>query len=140
MLFLCFLLVAAFPSGILGQTEWGFKSYTKYETGNMSLIITVPHGGSEEPTKQENGDKWPKRTHGCLESNECVWEHDCGTPDNKRCRARTLLASPQTCHEPQRTSAGRLGHFPIHTPSELLVTLQMASIPSQVGVIYIWKN
>ena len=101
MLFLCFLLVAAFPSGILGQTEWGFKSYTKYETGNMSLIITVPHGGSEEPTKQENGDKWLKRTHGCLESNECVWEHDCGTPDNKRCRARTLLASPQTSTNPK---------------------------------------
>ena len=72
MLFLCFLLVAAFLSGILGQTEWGFKSYTKYETGDMSLIITVPHGGRKEPTKQENGDKWPKRTHGCLESNECV--------------------------------------------------------------------
>lgn len=96
MLFLCFLLVSAFPSGILGQTEWGFKSYTKYETGDMSLIITVPHGGRREPTKQENGDKWPKRTHGCLESNECVWEHDCGTPDDKRCRAVTVSDSYTT--------------------------------------------
>lgn len=96
MLFLCFLFVAAFPSGILGQTEWGFKSYTKYETGDMSLIITVPHGGRREPTKQENGDKWPKRTHGCLESNECVWEHNCGTPDDKRCRAVTVSDSYTT--------------------------------------------
>lgn len=96
MLFLCFLLVSAFPSGILGQTEWGFKSYTKYETGDMSLILTVPHGGRREPTKQENGDKWPKRTHGCLESNECVWEHDCGTPDDKRCRAVTVSDSYTT--------------------------------------------
>lgn len=47
MLFLCFLLVAAFPSGILGQTEWGFKKYTKYETGSMNLIITVPHGAAK---------------------------------------------------------------------------------------------
>ena len=89
MLFLCFLLVAAFQSGILGQTEWGFKKYTKYETGSMNLIITVPHGGSKKPTKQENGDEWLDRTHGCFESSECVWEHGCINPDNKRCRAVT---------------------------------------------------
>ena len=51
-------------------------------------------GGNLQNKRMEiNG---PKERTGVLESNECVWEHDCGTPDDKRCRAVTVSDSYTT--------------------------------------------
>ena len=77
------------PHGIIGKTEWGFKMFSKYEPGNMSLIISSPHDGKINPLKQENGDPWPDRWPGCVGSDGCVWKHNCGKPDNETC---TLIA------------------------------------------------
>ena len=71
--------------GIIGKTEWGFKMFSKYEPGNMSLIISSPHDGKINPLKQENGDPWPDRWPGCVGSDGCVWKHNCGKPDNETC-------------------------------------------------------
>ena len=89
MLICCFFLFTTFPSGLLGGTKRGFKDYTEYEPGNMSLIITAPHGGELTPSKQENGDPWPDRTAGCLGSSGCIWKHSCGEVDAEKCPAIT---------------------------------------------------
>ena len=84
-----FALLSILPHGIIGKTEWGFKMFSKYEPGNMSLIISSPHDGKINPLKQENGDPWPDRWPGCVGSDGCVWKHNCGKPDNETC---TLIA------------------------------------------------
>ena len=70
--------------------EWGFKGYTKYERGDMDIIITAPHGGNMNPSTQANGDSWPNREeYGCQgNSDECNWTHGCGSIISD-CRART---------------------------------------------------
>ena len=89
MLIYCFFLFTTFPPGLLGGRKRGFKDYTEYEPGNMSLIITAPHGGELTPSKQENGDPWPDRTAGCLGSSGCIWKHSCGEVDAEKCPAIT---------------------------------------------------
>lgn len=69
---------------IFGVADWGFKQYIKYEPGEMNLIITVPHGGSLDPTTQSNGRRWPYRKNGCEGTNgECIWTHGCGLKSAK---------------------------------------------------------
>ena len=46
--------------------------------GNMSLILTAPHGGLESPSDI------PDRDYGCYRNGNCVWSHDCGTKDRTR--------------------------------------------------------
>ena len=79
------LLSILLPHGIIGKTEWGFKMFSKYEPGNMNLVISSPHDGKINPLKQENGDPWPDRWPGCVGSDGCVWKHNCGKPDNETC-------------------------------------------------------
>ena len=86
-----YLLVVgvSFPI-ILGAPKNGFNRYTTYEPGNLSIIITSPHGGSLDPSTQSNGDSWPDRTDGCEDLNgNCVWTHDCGKT-SITCKAMTL--------------------------------------------------
>jgi len=65
--------------GISGEIEWGFKRYTKYEPGDMAVIITAPHGGKLKPSTQSNGKSWPDRKNGCKgRYGECIWTHSCG--------------------------------------------------------------
>lgn len=35
---------------IPGQTYWGTRQYIEYQPGNLPLIISVPHGGYEQPS------------------------------------------------------------------------------------------
>lgn len=35
---------------IPGQTYWGTRQYIEYQAGNLPLIISVPHGGYEQPS------------------------------------------------------------------------------------------
>ena len=72
--------------GIIGKTEWGFKMFSKYEPGNMSVIVTSPHDGMVNPLKQENGHPWPDRRPGCLRSGRCIFKHGCGEADSKKCK------------------------------------------------------
>ena len=85
MLIYVAVLSILLPHGIFGKTEWGFKMFSKYEPGNMSVIIASPHDGKINPLKQENGDPWPDRGPGCVESDGCVWKHNCGKTDNETC-------------------------------------------------------
>ncbi|KAJ7339554.1 hypothetical protein OS493_005954 [Desmophyllum pertusum] len=86
------LCAGIFLPGIFGATtvEWGFNHYTKYEPGDINIIITAPHGGNLNPSTQANGDSWPnRRRRGCKIDGECVWTHSCGTTSSD-CAARTL--------------------------------------------------
>ena len=84
------LCAGIFLPGIFGATtvEWGFNHYTKYEPGDINIIITAPHGGNLNPSTQANGDSWPNRYRGCKIDGECVWTHSCGTTSSD-CAART---------------------------------------------------
>lgn len=78
------LLCGTFLPGIFGVAEWGFKNYTKYEPGDMNLILTVPHDGWLNPSRQSNGKEWPDRENGCEGSNgQCIWTHNCGATSEK---------------------------------------------------------
>lgn len=81
------LFCGLFLPGIFGLTEFGFKSYTRYEPGDMNLIITAPHGGGNRPTRQSNGETWPSRKYGC-EGSDGRCTHNC--PDTSTtCNVRT---------------------------------------------------
>lgn len=85
------LLCGIFLPGISGVTvESGFKGYTKYEHGDMNIIITAPHGGYMNPSTQDNLDNWPDRKeYGCKRADGiCVWAHGCGNASTD-CNART---------------------------------------------------
>lgn len=77
------LLCGIFLPGIQSTVteESGFKGYTKYEHGDMNIIITAPHGGYKRPSTQDNLNIWPDRArYGCKDAfGRCVWMHDCGT-------------------------------------------------------------
>ena len=66
--------------------EMGFKGYTKYEHGDMNIIITAPHGGFKRPSTQANLANWPDRANGCKDGT-CIWTHGCGVTSTD-CRAR----------------------------------------------------
>lgn len=84
------LLHGILISRIFGGTEWGFKNYTKYEPGDMSVILTAPHGGALRPSTQSNGDPWPDRKDGCKRGDgECIWTQTCGVT-SADCDAKTL--------------------------------------------------
>ena len=84
-LLLCGIFLPGIQSTVTVET--GFKDYTKYEHGNMNIIITAPHGGFKRPSTQENLDIWPDRANGCIKDGECVWTHDCGVTSSD-CRVR----------------------------------------------------
>ena len=78
------LLCGIFLPGIFGVTEWGFRNYTKYEPGDMNLILAVSHGGWLNPSRQSNGKEWPDRKNGCEGSDgQCIWTHTCGATSTK---------------------------------------------------------
>ena len=91
LIFSLLLSVFLLPASITGKTEWGWKKFSKYEPGNTSIIITCPHDGKLNPSKQDNGDPWPDRKPGCLGSDgRCIWKHNCGKTDCKKCAAVTI--------------------------------------------------
>ncbi|XP_018088669.1 uncharacterized protein LOC108700207 isoform X1 [Xenopus laevis] len=68
---------------------FGKNKYTEYQIGNMSLIITVPHGGSLQPSSI------PSRDSGCWDkaTSECYYTHSCppGTAkDSTKCSVSTV--------------------------------------------------
>ena len=88
----CLLLCGIFVPGIKSTVtvESGFKDYTKYERGDMNIIITAPHSGYKNPSTQDNLRNWPDRAkNGCKVGAECVWTHDCN-PKSTECDARTF--------------------------------------------------
>ena len=84
-------LVVFLPETFARITEWGFRRYTKYEPGNMSLILTAPHGGNLNPSRQSTGEMWPNRIdYGCKgKDGKCIWTHNCGIT-SKDCKTRKL--------------------------------------------------
>ena len=84
------LFCGIFVPSVLGQTRFGSHGYTKYERGDMNIIITASHGGRLTPLRQANGDDWPDRKNGCKDEFEnCIYTHSCSSA-NKDCPARTL--------------------------------------------------
>ncbi|KAM8952800.1 uncharacterized protein RCH25_043521 [Pelodytes ibericus] len=68
---------------------FGESKYTEYQVGNMSLILTVPHGGSLTPSSI------PARDAGCYDkvSKTCFYAHSCppGTvKDTASCKVSTV--------------------------------------------------
>ncbi|KAG8448503.1 hypothetical protein GDO86_015553 [Hymenochirus boettgeri] len=68
---------------------FGQNKFTEYQIGNMSLIITVPHGGSKQPSTI------PSRDCGCwdMSSSKCFFTHNCppGTiKDSINCKVSTV--------------------------------------------------
>ncbi|XP_053565255.1 uncharacterized protein LOC128655704 [Bombina bombina] len=68
---------------------FGQKKYTEYQVGNMNLIITVPHGGSIQPSEI------PSRDAGCWDkvTSTCIYTHSCpsGTAkDSVNCKVTTV--------------------------------------------------
>ena len=86
-LLLCGFIV--FLPETFGVTEWGFRRFIKYEPGNMSLILTAPHGGNLNPSLESTGEMWPYRIdYGCKGSGgKCIWTHNCGVTSTD-CKTR----------------------------------------------------
>ena len=52
----------------------------------MNLILTFPHDGWLNPSRQSNGKEWPDRENGCEgRDGECIWTHNCGTASTRCC-------------------------------------------------------
>ena len=62
-------------------------TYVECVPGDLNVIVSAPHGGYEEP------DTIRDRTAGCFVDGECVWDHDCGTPDEDECARYPTEAS-----------------------------------------------
>lgn len=60
------------------------KRYIKYVPGSLNVIITVSHGGDLRPSSI------PDREAGCFINGQCVYRHNCGTPDENMCGVSTL--------------------------------------------------
>ncbi|XP_069465108.1 uncharacterized protein [Ambystoma mexicanum] len=86
--FMCMLYVA--PRTVKSQDVFfGLKNYTEYRVGNMSMIISVPHGGAKLP------NEIPSRDAGCwnASTSTCLFLHNCpaGTEkDSKKCKVSTM--------------------------------------------------
>ncbi|XP_069090605.1 uncharacterized protein [Pleurodeles waltl] len=68
---------------------FGLNNYTEYIVGNMSMIITVPHGGDKLPSEI------PNRDAGCwnTDSYTCQFTHSCpagSQKDSVKCKVSTL--------------------------------------------------
>ncbi|XP_053328890.1 uncharacterized protein LOC128502946 [Spea bombifrons] len=68
---------------------FGQNKYTEYQVGNMSLILTVPHGGSLTPSTI------PARDAGCWDkvAKTCFYTHNCPTgavKDSTNCKVSTV--------------------------------------------------
>lgn len=66
----------------------GYNGYTEYQVGNMSLIISVPHGGTLNP------EDIPDRDAGCWDSKtlSCIFSHNCplgSIQDFRKCNVGT---------------------------------------------------
>lgn len=68
---------------------FGHNKYTEYQVGNISLILTVPHGGSLTPSSI------PSRDAGCYNevTKTCVYTHSCpsgAVKDSTNCKVTTV--------------------------------------------------
>ncbi|XP_063287722.1 uncharacterized protein LOC134572596 isoform X1 [Pelobates fuscus] len=68
---------------------FGQNKYIEYQVGNMSLILTVPHGGSITP------NTIPSRDAGCYDkvTKMCIYTHNCpsgSVKDSTNCKATTV--------------------------------------------------
>ncbi|XP_077142465.1 uncharacterized protein LOC143806213 isoform X1 [Ranitomeya variabilis] len=71
------------------EVIYGHEKFTEYHVGNMSLILTAPHGGSLNPSSI------PSRDAGCWEKTlgKCYYRHSCpsGTVrDNVNCKVKIM--------------------------------------------------
>ena len=67
------------------------QEYIEYIPGHSDsrIILSAPHGGSLKP------DDLPTRDFGCYVDEKCVWSHDCGTKDEKKCAAKVKQVKMQ---------------------------------------------
>ncbi|XP_063794402.1 uncharacterized protein LOC134949624 [Pseudophryne corroboree] len=73
MMWLSFLLCSWLIASDAQEVIFGQNKYTEYQVGNMSLILTVPHGGSLLPSSIPSRDAgcWDKATRKCSYTHSC---------------------------------------------------------------------
>ncbi|XP_072286326.1 uncharacterized protein [Pyxicephalus adspersus] len=89
MLWLVFPLMLLFNTSGAQEVIFGQNKYIEYQVGNLSLILTVPHGGSLAPSSI------PSRDAGCWEkaTGTCHYVHSCPTgttKDTTNCKVTTV--------------------------------------------------
>ncbi|KAM4695626.1 uncharacterized protein WCC33_014426 [Rhinophrynus dorsalis] len=118
-MWLVFLLSLLLDTNEAQNIIFGQNKYTEYQVGNMSLILTVPHGGSLQPSDI------PSRDAGCWDksSSVCFYTHTCppGTAkDSTNCKVSTvkdlytLETALNLAKEISRLTAGHYPHIIIN--------------------------
>lgn len=87
-LLLLLLVACQLYGGTTATVQFGRYNYTEYQAGNLSLILTVPHGGSLKPSAI------PDRAAGCWDptASVCLFQHTCPpglAADPNRCDVST---------------------------------------------------
>ncbi|CAJ0967959.1 unnamed protein product [Ranitomeya imitator] len=89
MLWTVFLLTLWLNKCNAQEVIYGTNKYIEYQVGNMSLILTAPHGGSLTPSSI------PSRDAGCYEkaTGKCYYMHSCpagAVTDSANCKVTTV--------------------------------------------------
>ena len=70
------------PDQSIDTSTFSAKKYIEYQPGKLNVIITIPHGGYLCPPSI------PQRDAGCFSNGKCVYAHDVGPKDEKKCPVR----------------------------------------------------
>lgn len=89
MLWTVFLLCLWINIGNAQEVIYGRNKYIEYHVGNMSLVLTAPHGGSLTPSSI------PSRDAGCWDktTRKCYYTHSCpsgAVKDSANCAVTTV--------------------------------------------------
>ena len=70
------------PDNTCDGSIFSAKKYVEYQPGKLNVIISIPHGGYICPPSI------PQRDAGCYLNGHCVYSHEAGPKDEKKCPVR----------------------------------------------------
>ncbi|XP_066435935.1 uncharacterized protein [Eleutherodactylus coqui] len=121
------------------EVIFGHKKYTEYHVGNMSLILTAPHGGSLIPSSI------PSRDAGCWKKavGKCYYRHPCPSEtvkDTVNCKVNVLsdlytqemvfAVAKEICH----LTSGSCPHIVINNLSRSKLDANREKLEAAFGV------